>query len=154
MNDLEDYVAGGDRGARRPEWRVQFPAVAAFESNGERAVKRAAASIAKRRVDKPHLLAATGAHKTFAWRGPPLPTKLASLGIEKAQPGVEPAAHRSDECVGAGRRHNQKDQPVRMATRRRVRGPVDIIATMLAGTATRRNRRIETSGVSRPLHDK
>ena len=71
--------------------QIQLAAVGAFKSRGEIAWKRQAAAVAERRADEAHLPPAIRPDKAVPGRGALLLAKLADLGIEEAEAGVEPA---------------------------------------------------------------
>jgi len=68
--------------------QFHFAAIGAFEFVGDSALEGQAATFAKRRLDKAHLLPAARADETFGTRGALRAAKLTDVGIEEAYGGV------------------------------------------------------------------
>src|SRR5579863_84519 len=69
VNHIKQGFAGEHGGAGRGEVQVHVPAVGAFKSCRDGAVKRQAAAVAKRRLNEPHFARATPADESVDGSG-------------------------------------------------------------------------------------
>src|SRR5262249_14725577 len=97
MNYLQHLISSDDRRTRKPEIQLRLPAIGAFKGTGERALKRQATPLTKRRFNETHRLPATAPNKAFSWRSPGSAPKRAGLGIKEPERRIQPGSCRLRE---------------------------------------------------------
>src|SRR6185295_15490513 len=90
MDRFQHGAAGGDGGPRGTKVQFQLAAIRAFERDGERAVERQPAAIAKRGLDETNLAPASRANETVGGSRPLFAADRAHVGIDERQRGVQP----------------------------------------------------------------